>query len=63
MKNSKRNVVSSAQNVMLRIADAIEDAPYEFESARVIDVKLAASCSEDFDPNVMGTETGSKKHE
>ena len=49
---TKRNAlddVRSEQDAVLRIADAIEDAPYELESAKVIDIRLAASCSQDFE--------------
>ena len=60
MKNHKLDDAQLAQHAILRIADAIEDAPYEFESARAFDVQLAASCIQDFDSPV-GCRVGSKR--
>lgn len=48
-KNYKLDDAPSARHAILRIADAIEDAPYELASAKVVDVQLAASCSQDFE--------------
>jgi len=47
MKRHNLDDARSARDAILRIAAAIEDAPYELESAKVVDVQLAASCSQD----------------
>ena len=44
-RNNERT--ETTREVILRMSNAVEDAPYVLGSAKVIDVKLAASCSDD----------------
>ena len=62
MDNRKNERTETTHEVILRMSDAVEDAPYALESAKVVDakpassctgVRLAASCRED-DPNLPG---------
>ena len=62
MDTRKNERTETTHEVILRLSDAVEDAPYALESAKVVDVKLASSCTGvrlaasclDDDPNLPG---------
>ena len=52
MDTRKNERTETTHEAILRMSDAVEDAPYALESAKVVDVKLAASCMDD-EPNML----------
>ena len=45
MDTRKNERTETTHEVILRMSDAVEDAPYALESAKVVDAKLASSCT------------------
>ena len=62
MDTRKNERTETTRGVILRMSNAVENAPYALESAKVVDVKLASSCTGvrlaasclDDDPNLPG---------
>ena len=51
MESRKNERTETTRGVILRMSNAVENAPYALESAKVLDVKLASSC---IDPTLPG---------